>query len=129
MPPRLRRWFRLAGAARACQDTGLDRSDEPVLELCRQHDVAWVPFFPLGSAGMPGVPRVTEHPAVTSAATSLGVTPAQVGLAWLLGHDAHTLLIPGTSSLDHLDENMATADVRLDTETMRTLDGLAAPVG
>ena len=107
----------------------LDRSDEPVLELCRQHDVAWVPFFPLGSAGMPGVPRVTEHPAVTSAATSLGITPAQVGLAWLLGHDAHTLLIPGTSSLDHLDENMATADVHLDPETMRTLDGLAAPVG
>jgi len=105
----------------------LDRSGEALLELCRQHDVAWVPFFPLGSAGIPGVPKVTEHPAVMSAATSLGVTPAQVGLAWLLAHDPHTLLIPGTSSLNHLEENVATADVHLDAETMTTLDGLAAP--
>ena len=107
----------------------LDRSGEPVLELCRQYDVAWVPFFPLGSAGIPGVPKVTEHPAVTSTAASLGVTPAQVGLAWLLAHDAHTLLIPGTSSLDHLEENVATTDVHLDAEMMTTLDRLAAPTG
>jgi pyridoxine 4-dehydrogenase len=105
----------------------LDRSGEPVLELCRQHDVAWVPFFPLGSAGFPGISKVTEHPAVLDAAAALGATPAQVGLAWLLAHDAHTLLIPGTSSLDHLNENMATANVHLDAETMTILDGLAAP--
>jgi len=98
-----------------------------LLELCRQHDVAWVPFFPLGSAGIPGVPKVTEHPAVLSAATSLDATPAQVGLAWLLAHDPHTLLIPGTSSLNHLEENVATADVHLDADVMKTLDALAAP--
>jgi aryl-alcohol dehydrogenase-like predicted oxidoreductase len=103
----------------------LDRSGEPVLELCRQHGVAWVPFFPLGSA-FPGVSKVTENPAVLDAAAALGATPAQVGLAWLLAHDPHTLLIPGTSSLDHLDENMATADVHLDADMMTTLDGLAA---
>jgi aryl-alcohol dehydrogenase-like predicted oxidoreductase len=106
----------------------LDRSGEPVLELCGQHDVAWVPFFPLGSA-FPGVAKVTEHPAVLDAAAALGAPPAQVGLAWLLAHDAHTLLIPGTSSLEHLTENMATADVHLDADTMTVLDGLAAPPG
>jgi pyridoxine 4-dehydrogenase len=105
----------------------LDRSGEPVLDLCREHDVAWVPFFPLGSA-FPGVPKVTEHPAVVAAATALGATPAQVGLAWLLAHDPHVLLIPGTSSLEHLAENMATANVHLDADTKTVLDGLAAPV-
>jgi pyridoxine 4-dehydrogenase len=57
----------------------------------------------------------------------VGATPAQVGLAWLLAHDAHILLIPGTSSLGHLAENVATATVRLDPKTMDILDGLATP--
>jgi aryl-alcohol dehydrogenase-like predicted oxidoreductase len=50
-----------------------------------------------------------------------------VGLAWLLAHDPHILLIPGTSSLDHLAENAAAGDIRLSPETMDTLNGLAAP--
>ena len=104
----------------------LDRSDEPLLELCRAHDLAWVPYFPLGSA-FPGVAKVTEHPAVVAAATSLGATPAQVGLAWLLAHSPHVLVIPGTSSLEHLAENVATAQVHLDAGTMAVLDGLAGP--
>lgn len=103
----------------------LDRSGEPALDLCREHDVAWVPFFPLGSA-FPDIPKVTEHPAVVKAAADLHATPAQVGLAWLLAHDPHVLLIPGTSSLGHLEENMATADVHLDAETIDTLNGLAS---
>lgn len=102
----------------------LDRSDEPVLELCAEHDVAWVPYFPLGSA-FPNLPKVTEHPAVVAAASALEATPAQVGLAWLLSHDPHTLLIPGTSNLDHLVENIVTANVHLDPETMDVLNGLA----
>jgi pyridoxine 4-dehydrogenase len=103
----------------------LDRAGEPLLDLCREHDVAWVPYFPLGSA-FGGVAKVTEHPAVLAAAAEQGATAAQVGLAWLLAHDPHILLIPGTSSLEHLDENVATADVRLDAATMAVLDGLAA---
>jgi pyridoxine 4-dehydrogenase len=106
----------------------LDRADEPLLDLCRQHAVAWVPFFPLGSA-FAGAARVTEHPVVLAAAAAQGATPAQVGLAWLLAHDPHILLIPGTSSLEHLDENVATADVRLDAATMAALDVLAAAGG
>jgi aryl-alcohol dehydrogenase-like predicted oxidoreductase len=103
----------------------LDRSSEPVLDLCREHDVAWVPFWPLGSGGFPGVARVTEHSAVVAAAASLGATPAQVGLAWLLAHDPHTLLIPGTTSQAHLEDNVAAGNVRLPAATLATLDRLA----
>ena len=106
----------------------LDRSGEPLLDLCREHDLAWVPYFPLGSA-FPGVARVTEHPAVVAAAAALGATPAQVGLAWLLAHDPHILVIPGTSSLAHLAENIAAANVHLDPGTMNVLNGLAVPPG
>ena len=83
-------------------------------------------FFPLGSA-FPGVPKVTEHPAVVAAATALGATPAQVGLAWLLAHAPEVLVIPGTSSLRHLAENVATGQVHLDVDTLAVLDGLGAP--
>lgn len=106
----------------------LDRTGEPLLDLCREHDVAWVPYFPLGSA-FPGGAKVTEHPAVLAAATALGATPAQVGLAWLLAHDSNVLVIPGTSSLAHVAENVATANVHLDAETMDVLNGLAVPPG
>ena len=103
----------------------LDRSGEPLLELCRAHNVAWVPYFPLGSA-FPGVAKVTEHPAVIAAATALEATEAQIGLAWLLAHAPQVLLIPGTSSLDHLAENIAAGKVRLDAATVAVLDGLAS---
>jgi len=106
----------------------LDRSGEPLLDLCREHDLAWVPYFPLGSA-FPGVAKVTEHPAVVAAAAALCATPAQVGLAWLLAHDPHILVIPGTSSLAHLAENIAAASVHLDPRTMNVLSGLAVPPG
>lgn len=102
----------------------LDRSSEPLLDLCREHGIAWVPFFPLGSA-FPGVPKVTEHSAVVKAAASLGVTPAQVGLAWQLAHYAQTLLIPGTSDPAHLDDNIAAGSVRLPSGTVAGLDRLA----
>lgn len=106
----------------------LDRADEPLLDLCSENDIAWVPYFPLGSA-FAGAAKVTEHPAVLAAAAALGATPAQVCLAWLLAHDPNILLIPGTSNLEHLEENVATNNVRLDASTMVVLDGLAAARG
>jgi pyridoxine 4-dehydrogenase len=102
----------------------LDRSGEPLLQLCREHGIAWVPFFPLGSA-FPGTPKVSEQPAVLAAASTTGATPAQVGLSWLLDHAPNILVIPGTSSLAHLSENLAAADVHLPSATMKALDGLA----
>src|SRR5258708_29006486 len=90
--------------------------------------MAWVGYFPLGSA-FGGAAKVTEHPAVLAAAAAQGATTAQVGLAWLLAHDPHILLIPGTSNLQHLDENVATTNILLDDATMVVLDDLAAAAG
>lgn len=103
--------------------SALDRSSEPVLEVCREHDIAWVPFFPLGSA-FPSWPKVSEHPVVVEIAASLGATPAQVGLAWLLASYPRTLLIPGTSNPAHVRENTAAGQVRLTSEMLEKLSGL-----
>jgi pyridoxine 4-dehydrogenase len=105
----------------------LDRSAEPVLDLCREHDIAWVPFFPLGSAGFATTSKVTDDPAVKATADAISVTPAQVALAWLLAHYHHTLLIPGTSDLTHLTQNIVAGDVRLPAESLTTLDHLGQP--
>jgi pyridoxine 4-dehydrogenase len=102
----------------------LERDDEPILELCREAGVPFVPFFPLGSA-FPGIPKVTEHPAVLEVAGRLGATPAQVGLAWLLAHSPNVLLIPGTSSLAHLEENLGASGVELDADALAQLAELA----
>jgi len=104
----------------------LDRAAEPVLELCREHGIAWVPFFPLGSA-FSRLPRVTEDPTVMKIADELAVTPAQVGLAWLLAHYEGTLLIPGTASPAHLAQNIAAGAVRLPGRCVEALNQLASP--
>jgi pyridoxine 4-dehydrogenase len=92
----------------------------PVLEECTARGIAFVPFFPLGSAFIKPNP-VLDHDHVIATARRLGVTPAQVALAWVLGLAPNVLLIPGTSSVRHLEENMAVADVTLDEETRRDL--------
>ncbi|ACU73977.1 aldo/keto reductase [Catenulispora acidiphila DSM 44928] len=104
----------------------VDRAAEPVLDLCRKHDIAWVPFCPLGSA-FPQWPKVADQPAVRDAAEALGVTSIQVGLAWHLAHYAHTLLIAGTADPAHLAENIAAGDVRLDSGTRAALDAITVP--
>lgn len=105
----------------------LSREDEEMLRLCAAEGIAWVPFFPLGGAFFPEVPKVTEEPVVRRAAASLGVTPSQVGLAWLLHHAPHVLLIPGTADAAHLEANMAAADVTFDADTLAALDALGTP--
>lgn len=99
----------------------LDQSDADVLDLCHEAGVAYVPYFPLGSA-FPGTPKVVEDPAVLAVAARTGATPAQVGLAWLLAHRPNVLLIPGTSSLAHLEENVAVAEVQLSPEDVAQLE-------
>ena len=103
----------------------IDRTAEPVLDRCRELGVAWVPFFPLGSA-FANRARVTDDPAVIAIADEIGVTPAQVGLAWLLSSYDRTLLIPGTSDPAHLAENIAAGAVRLPPAAIAALDQLAA---
>ena len=106
----------------------LDRSGEPLLAECARRGIAWVPYFPLGSA-FAARAKVTSHPAITEAAGRLGATPAQVGLAWLLSHHPRILLIPGTASLGHLEQNVAAGRLQLDAPTMATLDAIASPDG
>ncbi|OBF57457.1 aldo/keto reductase [Mycobacterium sp. 852002-50816_SCH5313054-b] len=101
----------------------LERSQETTLDLCAAEGVAWVPYFPLGSS-FPGFPKVADQPVVAEIAGALGVTGAQVGLAWLLAHAPNTLLIPGTRSVGHLEENLGAADVTLDAEALERLNAI-----
>lgn len=101
----------------------VQREAEPMLELCLESGVAFVPYFPLGSA-FPGMPKVTDQPVVREVAERLGATAAQVGLAWLLERGPHVLPIPGTSSLAHLEENLVAAELELDARAMADLGGV-----
>jgi pyridoxine 4-dehydrogenase len=94
-----------------------DRSDQALLDACAADGVPYVPFFPLGSAFHPDKPVLTA-PAVVATANRLGATTAQVGLAWLLQRSPNLLLIPGTSSLAHLRENLAAAELELDARAI-----------
>nr|WP_141850472.1 oxidoreductase [Lapillicoccus jejuensis] len=100
------------------------RDDEDVLELCARHGITYAPYFPLGSA-FPQMPKVVDAPVVRRIAGDLDATPAQVGLAWLLAHSPVVLLIPGTSSLAHLEENLAVADLQLTPDQVAELDAVA----
>jgi aryl-alcohol dehydrogenase-like predicted oxidoreductase len=99
----------------------VDRTSQPVLDACVEHGIAFVPFFPLGS-GFTADNPVLGHPAVQSQAAKLGRTPAQIALAWTLSVAPNVLLIPGTSSVPHLEENTTVAEITLDDDTQRELD-------
>ncbi len=100
----------------------LDRTNEDVLEVCRGRGLAFVPFFPLGSAFTGGPRRLAADPAIARTAERHGATPSQVALAWLLHHDERILLIPGTSSVAHLEANVAAIDLELDEDDLAALE-------
>jgi pyridoxine 4-dehydrogenase len=104
----------------------LDRSQEEMLDFSVTEDIAWVPYFPLGSA-FPGFPKATDNEVAVDIAGELGVLPAQVGLAWLLAHAPNTLLIPGTRSIAHLEENLDAGEVALSPEAIARLDAVTTP--
>jgi aryl-alcohol dehydrogenase-like predicted oxidoreductase len=106
----------------------LDREDEPILELCRENQIAFVPFFPLGSAFTGGPAKLAKDPVVSRVAAKHGATTSQVALAWLLSRYARMLLIPGTTSVAHLEENLAAIDVELDAADLSDLEDVE-PVG
>ena len=97
-----------------------DRASMPVLQECAARGIAFVPFFPLGS-GFARANPVLGNTQLLGVAGRLGVTPAQVALAWLLDLAPCVLLIPGTSSRAHLEENLAAADVTLDEDARQRL--------
>jgi aryl-alcohol dehydrogenase-like predicted oxidoreductase len=100
----------------------IDRADEAIVDLAREHSIAFVPFFPLGSAFTGGPAKLAEDPAIAQVAAKHDVLATQVALAWLLAHYERMLLIPGTTSVAHLEENLAAADVTLDDEDMAALE-------
>jgi pyridoxine 4-dehydrogenase len=102
----------------------VNRFGEDVLELCMEREIAFVPYFPLGSAFGGGPNQLAQDPAIAGVATRRGVTVTQVALAWLLYRYERILLIPGTSSVRHLEENMAAAEVELDERDLAELDNV-----
>ena len=94
------------------------RDDALIDDLVRQN-IAYVPFFPLGGF------TPLQSSTLSTVAEQLGATPMQVALAWLLHRSPNILLIPGTSSLAHLRENLAAGKLTLSAETLAELDGVA----
>ncbi|BBZ38047.1 oxidoreductase [Mycobacterium conspicuum] len=102
------------------------RASTPVLDECVARGIAFVPFFPLGAAFSGPNNPVLGNDVLKSAAERLGRTPAQVALAWTLSVAPNVLLIPGTSSVSHLEENLAVGDIELDDDTREQLNAVAA---
>jgi pyridoxine 4-dehydrogenase len=96
------------------------REDDELIEELAADGIAYVPFFPLG--GFTPLQSAT----LNGVAERLGATPLQVALAWLLHGSENMLLIPGTSSVGHLRENLAAAELVLSAEVLAELDGIAA---
>jgi len=94
------------------------RADDAMVNALAAKGIAYVPFFPLGGFS----PLQSE--ALSSVAASLGATPMQVALAWLLQRAPNILLIPGTSSLAHLRENLAAAELALSGDVLSQLDAI-----
>jgi aryl-alcohol dehydrogenase-like predicted oxidoreductase len=100
----------------------VDRAEDEELALCEERELAFVPFFPLGSAFTGGPRQLAADPAVAEVAARRRATPSQIALAWLLHRSERILLIPGTSSIQHLEENIAAGDVELDERDMQRLE-------
>jgi pyridoxine 4-dehydrogenase len=95
------------------------RVSEPVLEVCEGDGLAFLPWFPLGAG------KLLEDTTLREIAAGHEATPAQVALAWLLQRSLVMLPIPGTSSIDHLEENIAAAALRLSHDEFAALDQIA----
>jgi pyridoxine 4-dehydrogenase len=96
------------------------RNGDPFIDDLARQQIAYVPFFPLGGF------NPLQSAALDAVAASLGATPMQVALAWLLHRSPIVLLIPGTSSVQHLRENLAASDLTLPTDTLARLNAIAA---
>ena len=103
----------------------VDRSSMPILDECTQRGIAFVPFFPLGS-GFSADNPVLGNEQVRAIAGELHRTPAQVALAWTLSVAENVLLIPGTSSVPHLEENLAVGDIELTPQQQQQLSTATA---
>jgi aryl-alcohol dehydrogenase-like predicted oxidoreductase len=97
-----------------------DRSSEDVLEYCEQHDIVFIPWFPLAAGQLAG-----EASPLRRVAAQKNLTPSQVALAWLLARSPFVLPIPGTSKVAHVVENVAAASVVLTEDEINTVQSQA----
>lgn len=118
----------IAEGQRICQIVGVQnqynlahRADDALIDDLARDGIAYVPFFPLGGF------NPLQSSALSEVAQRLGATPMQVALAWLLHRAPNILLIPGTSSLTHLRENLAAAELALSKEALAHLDSIGLP--
>ncbi|MGZ3320040.1 MAG: aldo/keto reductase family oxidoreductase [Xanthobacteraceae bacterium] len=95
------------------------RDDDALIDDIERDGIAYVPFFPLGGF------NPLQSSILSAVATRLGATPMQVALAWLLRRAPNILLIPGTSSVAHVKENLAAAEIALSDDVIRELEGVA----
>ncbi|MGC9154320.1 MAG: aldo/keto reductase [Ferrimicrobium sp.] len=98
-----------------------NRQSEEVLQYCEASGIAFIPWFPIQTGAL-----AQGDGALGEVARELGVSPAQVALAWLLAKSPVMLPIPGTSSVAHVEENIAAAEIELTVEQLARLDGLAS---
>jgi len=96
-----------------------DRGSDEVLDYCDQHNIGFIPWFPLAAGRLTG-----ENSPVQRLAAQRRVTPSQIALAWLLARSRVVLPIPGTSNVDHLEENVAAAGLKLDDSELRELQSV-----
>jgi pyridoxine 4-dehydrogenase len=94
------------------------RDDDAMIDALARDGIAYVPFFPLGGFSP------LQSDALSKVAEECGATPTQVAIAWLLQRSPNILLIPGTSSVTHLRENLAAADLRLSADALAALDNI-----
>jgi pyridoxine 4-dehydrogenase len=97
-----------------------DRGSDDVLQYCEKEELGFIPWFPLAAGRVSGA-----NGPLSRIAASLRVTPSQLALAWLLARSPVMLPIPGTSRVEHLEENVAAADLKIDADRMQELDRLA----
>jgi aryl-alcohol dehydrogenase-like predicted oxidoreductase len=95
-----------------------NRDDDDLIDVLAKQDIAYVPYFPLGGFSS------LQHAALDAVAARLDVSPMAVALAWLLHRSPNILLIPGTSSIDHLRSNVAAADLVLPDDALAELDAM-----
>ena len=95
-----------------------NRDDDALVDKLAAQNIAWVPFFPLGGF------TPLQSTQLSEVAQSLGATPMQVALAWLLQRSPNIMLIPGTSSPQHLQENLASAELILSAEVVEKLNSI-----
>ena len=97
-----------------------NRADDSLVDSLAEQSIAYVPYFPLGGFSP------LQSSVLDQAAATLGATPMQIALAWLLQRSPNMLLIPGTSSIQHLQENLAASKLSLTSEIISSLDAMSA---